>query len=103
MCIVQVSRQILQGVKVYNDWKKLYCKKIRNFFLKAMQKISPKNFLLLSIGVGSGGKGGRAPWICILGTDKVEGGLMVLFFLVFRFPLPLENFSADALAVIVKS
>jgi len=36
------------------------------------------------MGVGSGGGGeeqeGVAPWIFVHDTDKVEGGLMVLFF-----------------------
>jgi len=36
------------------------------------------------MGVGIEGQGARAPWIFILDTDKVEGGLMLLFFgLVF--------------------
>jgi len=37
------------------------------------------------MGVGSGGQAGRSsPWIFMHGTNKVEGGLMVLFFgLVF--------------------
>jgi len=38
------------------------------------------------------------PWIFIYDTDKVEGGLMLLFFgLVFSVDLP-EKFSANALA-----
>jgi len=38
------------------------------------------------------------PWIFIHGTDKVDGGLMVLCFglILFRWP-PLVYFSADAL------
>jgi len=36
------------------------------------------------MGVGSGGQRAMAPWIFIHSTDKVEGGLMMLFFgLVF--------------------
>jgi len=43
-----------------------------------------------SIGVGSGVREGPwPPWIYIDGTDKVERGLMVLFFgLVFTVGLP---------------
>jgi len=47
------------------------------------------------MGVGSGVQGGRgSPWIFMHGTDKVEGGLFMLFFgLVFSVsPLPLEMF-----------
>jgi len=34
-----------------------------------------------------------SPWIFIHNTDKVDGGLMVLFFgLAFRLPPPLEIF-----------
>jgi len=40
----------------------------------------------------------QPPWIFIHGTDRAEGGLMVLFFgLVFSVGLPPGNFSADAL------
>jgi len=49
----------------------------------------------LLMGVGSRGQGGVALWIFIHGTDKTEGGLMVLFFgLVFCCPpsTPLEIF-----------
>jgi len=43
-------------------------------------------------------RGGLPPWIFIYDTDKVEGGLMVLFLgLVFSDVLPPGNFSADAL------
>jgi len=52
------------------------------------------------MGVGSGGQRGvMAPWIFIHVTDKVEGGLMVLFFgLVFSVATPpFWKFSADAL------
>jgi len=49
------------------------------------------------MGVGSGGQESAHPWIFIYGTDKVEGGLMMLFFgVVFSIALP-GNFSADAL------
>jgi len=45
-----------------------------------------------------GAEGAVAPWIFIHGTDKVEGGLMVLFFgLVFSAAPPSGNFSANAL------
>jgi len=48
------------------------------------------------MGVGSGGQ--RSPWIFILDTDKVEGGLMLLFFgLVFSVGHPPGIFSADVL------
>jgi len=54
---------------------------------------------IIIMGVGSGGQGSCPPWIFILGTDKVEGGLMVLFLILFFPLLPTsENFSADALA-----
>jgi len=51
------------------------------------------------MGVGRGGKGAvPSHWIFIHDTDKVEGGLMVLFLgLVFSFALLPGNFSADAL------
>jgi len=51
------------------------------------------------MGVGSGGQGGRALWIFMHGTHKVEGGFMLLFFglVFFVVPLTTENFSADAL------
>jgi len=49
------------------------------------------------MGVGSGVKGLWPPWIFIHSTDKVERGLMVLFFgLVFPIGPP-EKFSADTL------
>jgi len=46
------------------------------------------------MGVGSGRQGGRSPlWIFIHSTDKVEGGLIVLFFgLIFSVGPPLKNF-----------
>jgi len=52
------------------------------------------------MGVGSGGQEvGVAPWIFIHDADKIEGGLMVLFFgIIFSIALPPGNFSADALA-----
>jgi len=54
--------------------------------------------IALTMGVGSGEQGGRAPWIFIHGTDKVKGGLMVLFFgFVFSVGLSVETFSVDAL------
>jgi len=41
--------------------------------------------------------GGLAPWIFLHDTDKIEGGLIVLFLgLVFSVGLP-GNFYADAL------
>jgi len=46
------------------------------------------------------GRGGRAsPWIFIHGTDKVEGGLIMLFFDLIFDVGPSGNFSADALAL----
>jgi len=49
-----------------------------------------------NMGFGSGVKeGGVASWIFIRGTDKVEGGLMVLFLrLIFPVASLPENFSA---------
>jgi len=45
------------------------------------------------MGVDSGGQGAVTSWIFMHDTDKVEGGLMVLFFgLVFSVGLPLEIF-----------
>jgi len=51
------------------------------------------------MGVGSGEQGDRAsPWIFIHSIDKVEGGLLMVLFLVLSFPLPPpENFSAVTL------
>jgi len=47
--------------------------------------------------MGVGREGPWPPWIFIDCTDKVEGGLMVLFFgLVFTVKPPPGNFSADA-------
>jgi len=34
------------------------------------------------MGIGSGGQESRTPWIFKHDTDKVEGGLMVLFFVL---------------------
>jgi len=71
--------------------------------------------LIRVMGVDSGGQGGPCPaWIFIHGTDIVDRGLNVLFFglfsavspgrglimlfsIFFRSPLPPGNFSADAL------
>jgi len=52
------------------------------------------------MGVGSRGRGGSCPpWIVMHDADKVERGLMVLFFsLVFSVVPPPGNFSANALA-----
>jgi len=45
-----------------------------------------------SMGGGSGGQGGAvASWLFIDDTDKVEGGLMLLFFSLV-FPLPSLEF-----------
>jgi len=39
------------------------------------------------------------PWIFIQDTDKVEGGLLIFFCLVYFFRCPFPySFSADALA-----
>jgi len=50
----------------------------------------------MSVGSGGGGEGRkepRPPWIFIEGTDKLEGGLMVLFFgLIFTVGSPLKFF-----------
>jgi len=46
---------------------------------------------LVSWASASRGRGAIAPWTFIHGTDKVEGGLMELFF-GFVFPLPLWKF-----------
>jgi len=55
-------------------------------------------YVYLCMGVGRGGKGAVAPWIFIHDTDKVEGGLMVLFFGLVLCVTPLPgNFSADVL------
>jgi len=43
------------------------------------------------MGVGSGGKGGRAPGIFIHGTDREDRSLIVLFFDHFFIP-SLEKF-----------
>jgi len=55
------------------------------------------------MGVGSEARGG--PWppcIFIHGTDKVEGGLMVLFFgFVFSVGLPLEIFLPTPLVMMM--
>jgi len=54
------------------------------------------------MGVGSEGQGG--PWIFIYSSDKVEGGLLMLFFgLIFSVastPIP-GIFSVDTLARII--
>jgi len=50
----------------------------------------------MSVGIG-GARGSWPSWIFIHDTNKVEEGLIVLFFgLVFSVALP-GNFSADAL------
>jgi len=61
---------------------------------------SVPSLALLMWAVGRGGREGPCPpWIFIHDTDKVEGGLMVLFFnLVFFRCLP-GNSSADASGV----
>jgi len=41
--------------------------------------------------------GAKAPWIFIHDIDKLEGGLMVLFFDLVFFRFSPGNFSADAL------
>jgi len=48
---------------------------------------------------GRGGQGAVPPWIFMNDTNKLEGGLMVLFFglVFFRCPHPPGNFSAHTL------
>jgi len=61
---------------------------------------SSQNSLIVDIKKHGRRQGGAVPHplIFINGTDKVEGGLMVLFFGLFPFPPPPPgNFSADAL------
>jgi len=49
---------------------------------------------------GDGQEGRGLTWILIYGTDKVEGGLMVLFFgLVFFRPPSLKNFLPTRLRI----
>jgi len=51
-----------------------------------------------SMGVDSGRQGGSAAhWIFIDGTNKVEGGLIVLFLILFLPLVLLGNYFADAL------
>jgi len=55
--------------------------------------------MIAFMGVGRWGTRGVALCIFIHGTDKVEGGLIVLFFVLVFYrcsPSP-DNFSADAL------
>jgi len=52
--------------------------------------------MTFTMGVGKSGREAVSPWIFIHGTDKVEKGLMVLFF-GFFFRYPSWKFSADAL------
>jgi len=53
------------------------------------------------VGVGSGVRGSWPPWIFIHDTDKVEGGLMILFFGLDVSFAPFRNFSADALECLI--
>jgi len=56
----------------------------------------------LTWGVGS--RGGRAPWIFIHGTDKVERDFMMLFFGLFFSLAPFPwNLSADALVITIQN
>jgi len=52
------------------------------------------------MGLGSGGQRGTVPpsWIFIHDTDKVEGGLTMLFFGLVSSVGPPESFYANALA-----
>jgi len=45
------------------------------------------------------GRGAVTPWIFKHNTDKVEGGLMVLFFGLFSLPSPLEFFLPTPLSI----
>jgi len=50
-------------------------------------------FTAWALAVGGSEEHRPPPWIFIDGTDKVKGGLMVLFFgLVFSFPPSSKNF-----------
>jgi len=69
---------------------------------------SPKTLLIDNqdnsyspMNVDSGERGTTPPWIFVRGTDKVEGGLMVLFLALFFSVAPFPgNFSADALVLV---
>jgi len=53
------------------------------------------------MGIGRGGRGPCSLWIFIHDIDKVEEGLIVLFFgFIFFVALP-GNFFADALGVVL--
>jgi len=55
------------------------------------------------MGIGRRGQGPWPPWIFIHDTDKVEAGIMMLFFgIVFPLPLPLESAHALAYALVLQ-
>jgi len=61
------------------------------------KKLSDVALYICTWASAEGGRGPWPPWIFIHNANKVEGGLMVLFFgLVFSVASP-ENFSVDAL------